>query len=64
MRPLNRVRIALIAAMYVSLAVVFFLPLLSNFFLLSIPPLPLLQTALIGAAAGSLLIEITHRVVV
>jgi cation-transporting ATPase E len=64
MRPLDRVRFALIAAMYVSLAVVFLLPLLSGFFLLSIPPLPLLELALIAAAAGSVLIEITHRVVV
>jgi hypothetical protein len=48
----------------VSLAVVFLLPLLSTFFLLSIPPLPLLETALIASAAGSVLIEITHRVLV
>jgi len=64
MRPLDRVRFALIAAMYLSLAVVFLFPLLSNFFLLAVPPWPLLETALIAAAAGSVLIEVTHRVLV
>jgi cation-transporting ATPase E len=64
MRPLDRVRFALIGGMYVALAVVFLLPILSNFFLLAIPPLPLLETALIAATAGSVLIEITHRVLV
>jgi len=61
-RPLDLVRLALVIAMYVSFIVVFALPLLSDFFLLSLPPGQLFMASLIVGAIGCVAIELVHQI--
>lgn len=61
-RPLTRVRVALIATMYLGGIALFTIPFVSDFFGVSVPPTPLLVIAVVCGVTASLTIEVFNYV--